>query len=98
MTSFNHGMSLIVSALDSFEQQLTAERPVDLANFVQGRLALSRAVSVHSLVRPNMVDQPLLQIRRGRHLIQERWVERYISNDTLPLTLARGISNCCSSY
>ena len=46
-------------------------------------LALARAANLYSLVRPKMVEEPVLEIRRGRHILQEKYVERYVTNDTL---------------
>jgi DNA mismatch repair protein MSH5 len=46
-------------------------------------LALARAVYAHGLVRPCMMEEPVLEIHRGRHLLQEMWVEHYVANDTL---------------
>ncbi|KAK1921135.1 muts domain V-domain-containing protein [Papiliotrema laurentii] len=46
-------------------------------------MALARAAVAHNLVRPTMVQEPLLEIRHGRHILQEQFVERYIANDTV---------------
>ncbi len=46
-------------------------------------LALAKAVSNHSLVRPVMREEPILKIRNGRHFLQELWVKTYLPNDTL---------------
>jgi DNA mismatch repair ATPase MutS len=46
-------------------------------------LAFARAVNMFNLVRAKMVEDPVLEIRRCRHILQEKYVERYITNDTL---------------
>lgn len=47
-------------------------------------LALARAAETLQLCRPIMTDQPILEIKDGRHPLQELCVaQQYISNDTV---------------
>ncbi|WVQ82858.1 hypothetical protein IAT38_004993 [Cryptococcus sp. DSM 104549] len=46
-------------------------------------LALARAVKEYSLRRPTMTEEPVLKIRKGRHILSESLVPRYIENDTM---------------
>jgi DNA mismatch repair protein MSH5 len=52
-------------------------------NSLSSILALARLTSSFNLVRPKMVEEPVLEIRQGRHILQERWVDHYIRNDTM---------------
>lgn len=53
------------------------------AQLLSSILALARVTSAFNLVRPKMVEEPVLEIRQGRHILQERWVDHYIRNDTM---------------
>lgn len=46
-------------------------------------LALATAARNFQLVKPIMTDRPVLEIKEGRHLIQEQLVQDYVTNDTL---------------
>lgn len=46
-------------------------------------LALARAARDLGLKRPVMREEPVLQIRKGRHILFESLVPRYIENDTM---------------
>lgn len=46
-------------------------------------LALARAARELGLKRPVMREEPVLQIRKGRHILFESLVPRYIENDTM---------------
>ncbi|OXC87107.1 DNA mismatch repair protein MSH5 [Cryptococcus neoformans] len=46
-------------------------------------LALARAARDFGLKRPIMREEPVLQIRGGRHILYESLVPRYIENDTM---------------
>lgn len=70
-------MMNIVAELDWSVSDTETESSAD-----RSLLAFARAVSSYSLVRPKMVEKPVLEIRRGRHILQERYVERYVTNDT----------------
>lgn len=46
-------------------------------------LALARAARDLGLKRPVMREEPVIQIRKGRHILFESLVPRYIENDTM---------------
>ncbi|ORX35171.1 muts domain V-domain-containing protein [Kockovaella imperatae] len=46
-------------------------------------LALAKAALNYQLIRPLMSEEPLLEIRAGRHILQELCVSNYIPNDTM---------------
>ncbi|CAG8009356.1 unnamed protein product, partial [Penicillium nalgiovense] len=46
-------------------------------------LALTQAASFYKLTRPRMVEQNVIRIKGGRHILQELTVSSYVPNDTL---------------
>ena len=46
-------------------------------------VALASAAQRYSLIKPLMVEEPVLEIQDGRHLLHEQLVETYVHNDTL---------------
>ncbi|KAJ5553509.1 DNA mismatch repair protein MutS core [Penicillium frequentans] len=46
-------------------------------------LALTQAASFYKLTRPRMVSRNFIEIRGGRHILQEMTVSSYVPNDTL---------------
>ncbi|ORY26954.1 putative meiotic recombination-related protein, partial [Naematelia encephala] len=46
-------------------------------------LALASTAKKYHLVRPHMTDEPILEIREGRHIIFELNMDSYIANDTM---------------
>ena len=45
-------------------------------------MALASAARDMRLIRPQLRDDSVLQITRGRHMLQERYVDPFIPNDT----------------
>ncbi|KAJ5332567.1 DNA mismatch repair protein MutS core [Penicillium brevicompactum] len=56
---------------------LICEKEIDIV-----LLALTQAASFYKLVRPRMVDQNVIKIKGGRHILQELTVASYVPNDT----------------
>lgn len=54
----------------------------DLCGELDTLLALAHGAAEYKLVRPRMTHENVIDIRGGRHLIQELVVPAYISNDT----------------
>ena len=45
-------------------------------------LALAKAATAFNLVRPTMAENPILNIHKGRNLLQEICVTAFVANDT----------------
>ncbi|KAL4942324.1 hypothetical protein BDV06DRAFT_222261 [Aspergillus oleicola] len=45
-------------------------------------LAMTQAVTCYNLVRPKMVEDNIINIKGGRHMLQEMTVSTYVPNDT----------------
>nr|XP_019013939.1 uncharacterized protein I206_00016 [Kwoniella pini CBS 10737]OCF52720.1 hypothetical protein I206_00016 [Kwoniella pini CBS 10737] len=67
--------------LQKFEPIIDAA--VDIIAELDCLLSFARAVSLYKLVRPTMTNNTTLQIREGRHLLQEQVTDWCIPNDTL---------------
>lgn len=46
-------------------------------------VALATAARKFGLVKPLMSDEPILEIRDGRHILHEQLVDNYVHNDTV---------------
>ncbi|QQK46857.1 DNA mismatch repair protein MutS, core [Penicillium digitatum] len=55
----------------------------DLCGDIDSLLALTQAASFYKLTRPRMVEQNVIRIKGGRHILQELTVSSYVPNDTL---------------
>ncbi|KGO51449.1 DNA mismatch repair protein MutS, core [Penicillium expansum] len=55
----------------------------DICGDIDSLLALTQAASFYKLVRPRMVEQNVIRIKGGRHILQELTVSSYVPNDTL---------------
>ncbi|KGO72917.1 DNA mismatch repair protein MutS, core [Penicillium italicum] len=55
----------------------------DICGDIDSLLALTQAASFYKLIRPRMVEQNVIRIRGGRHILQELTVSSYVPNDTL---------------
>jgi DNA mismatch repair protein MSH5 len=64
-----------------FEELLTTAS--DVCAEIDCILALAQGAREYNLVRPQLTDSNVLDIRGGRHILQERVVPRFIPNDTL---------------
>ena len=56
-------------------------RASELCGELDSLLALAHGVSEYKLSRPRMVEDNVVDIRAGRHLIQEMTVPSYVAND-----------------
>ncbi|KAH7031981.1 muts domain V-domain-containing protein [Macrophomina phaseolina] len=66
----------------------------DLCAELDALLALAQGAKMHKLARPNVVEDNVVQIKAGRHPLQELTVPSYVANDTLlvgPAGIERGI-------
>ncbi|GKZ42071.1 mutS protein msh5 [Aspergillus brasiliensis] len=54
----------------------------DVCGKIDSLLAMARAASSYKLVRPKMVEEDVIKIRGGRHILQELMVSSYVPNDT----------------
>lgn len=54
----------------------------DLCGELDTMLALAHGVTEYKLVRPDIVGENVIEIRAGRHLLQELTVPAYVANDT----------------
>lgn len=54
----------------------------DLCGELDTILALAHGVTEYKLTRPNIVEENVIEIRAGRHLLQELTVPTYVANDT----------------
>ncbi|WVQ87582.1 hypothetical protein IAS59_001308 [Cryptococcus gattii] len=71
----------LVEHLKDYEVSIL--RTVDIIAELDCILALARAARDLGLKRPVMIEEPVLQIRKGRHILFESLVPRYIQNDTM---------------
>ncbi|KAJ5091752.1 DNA mismatch repair protein MutS core [Penicillium alfredii] len=55
----------------------------DICGEIDSLLALTQAASFYKLTRPRMVQDNIIRIKGGRHLLQELKVSSYVPNDTL---------------
>ncbi|KAJ5827148.1 DNA mismatch repair protein MutS core [Penicillium robsamsonii] len=55
----------------------------DICGDIDSLLALTQAASFYKLTRPRMVEQNVIKIKGGRHILQELTVSSYVPNDTL---------------
>ncbi|CAI7580460.1 unnamed protein product [Penicillium manginii] len=55
----------------------------DICGELDGTLALTQAAMFYNLIRPRMVSENVINIKGGRHLLQELTVSSYVPNDTL---------------
>nr|KIR86655.1 DNA mismatch repair protein MSH5 [Cryptococcus tetragattii IND107] len=65
------------------DYEISILRTVDIIAELDCILALARAARDLGLKRPVMREEPVLQIRKGRHILFESLVPRYIENDTM---------------
>ncbi|OJJ49749.1 hypothetical protein ASPZODRAFT_59687 [Penicilliopsis zonata CBS 506.65] len=72
---------LLAQKLLQFEKVLLEAS--DICGELDCLLAMVHAASLYNLVRPQMTDEAILDIKGGRHLLQEMTVSSYIPNDTL---------------
>ncbi|KAL4905989.1 hypothetical protein BDW74DRAFT_184936 [Aspergillus multicolor] len=54
----------------------------DLCGEIDSLLAMAQAVTCYNLVCPRMVEDNIIKIKGGRHLLQEMIVSSYVPNDT----------------
>ncbi|RAK97016.1 MutS family protein MSH5 [Aspergillus ibericus CBS 121593] len=54
----------------------------DVCGHIDSLLAMVQAASLYKLVRPKMVEEDIIRIRGGRHILQELTVSSYVPNDT----------------
>ncbi|KAL3473321.1 muts domain V-domain-containing protein [Aspergillus californicus] len=54
----------------------------DVCGEVDSLLAMAQAVTCYKLVRPKMVQDNVINIKGGRHMLQELTVSSYVPNDT----------------
>ncbi|PWY81426.1 DNA mismatch repair protein Msh5 [Aspergillus eucalypticola CBS 122712] len=54
----------------------------DICGQIDSLLAMAQAASFYRLVRPKMVEGDVINIRGGRHILQELTVSSYVPNDT----------------
>lgn len=55
----------------------------DICAELDALLALAQGAKMHKLVKPKVVEDNVIQIRGGRHPLQELTVPSYVANDTL---------------
>ncbi|CDM30496.1 DNA mismatch repair protein MutS, type 1 [Penicillium roqueforti FM164] len=55
----------------------------DICGEIDSLLALTQGASFYNLTRPRIVEQNVLRIKGGRHILQELTVPSYVPNDTL---------------
>ncbi|KAL1618838.1 hypothetical protein SLS54_006953 [Diplodia seriata] len=55
----------------------------DICAELDALLALAQGARMHKLVRPKIVDDNVIQIKAGRHPLQELTVPSFVANDTL---------------
>ncbi|KAJ5794039.1 DNA mismatch repair protein MutS core [Penicillium paradoxum] len=54
----------------------------DICGEIDSLLALTQAASFYKLSRPRMVEENVIKIKGGRHILQELMVSSYVPNDT----------------
>jgi DNA mismatch repair protein MSH5 len=64
----------------------------DLCGEIDCMLALAQGANQHNLVRPRMNLENVVDIKNGRHLLQEMTVPSYVTNDAF-LAAGKGSSN-----
>ncbi|OQE05305.1 hypothetical protein PENVUL_c025G03028 [Penicillium vulpinum] len=55
----------------------------DICGDIDSLLALTQAAGFYKLTRPRMMEQNVIKIKGGRHILQELTVPSYVPNDTL---------------
>ncbi|PWY89766.1 DNA mismatch repair protein Msh5 [Aspergillus heteromorphus CBS 117.55] len=53
----------------------------DICGQLDSLLAMAQTASSYNLVRPNMVQEGIIKIKGGRHMLQELTVSSYVPND-----------------
>lgn len=64
-----------------YEELLTTVS--DICGELDSLVALARGARRYSLTRPVVTDANIIDIKGGRHLLQELTVPHYVPNDTL---------------
>ncbi|PKX94249.1 MutS family protein MSH5 [Aspergillus novofumigatus IBT 16806] len=54
----------------------------DICGHIDSLLAMAQAASFYNMVRPKMVEENMIRIKGGRHILQELTVSSYVPNDT----------------
>ncbi|GIJ83914.1 mutS protein msh5 [Aspergillus pseudoviridinutans] len=54
----------------------------DMCGQLDSLLAMAQAASFYNMVRPRMVEENMIRIKGGRHILQELTVPSYVPNDT----------------
>ncbi|KAL2835892.1 muts domain V-domain-containing protein [Aspergillus pseudoustus] len=54
----------------------------DVCGDIDSLLAMAQGVPCYNLVRPKMVEDNIIKIKGGRHMLQELTVSSYVPNDT----------------
>ncbi|EAW22755.1 MutS family protein MSH5 [Aspergillus fischeri NRRL 181] len=54
----------------------------DMCGHIDSLLAMAQAASFYNMVRPRMVEEKMIRIKGGRHILQELTVPSYVPNDT----------------
>ncbi|KAF7180538.1 hypothetical protein CNMCM7691_009829 [Aspergillus felis] len=54
----------------------------DMCGQIDSLLAMAQAASFYNMVRPRMVEENMIRIKGGRHILQELTVPSYVPNDT----------------
>ncbi|KAL4924405.1 MutS family protein MSH5 [Aspergillus undulatus] len=54
----------------------------DVCGELDSLLAMAQAVTCYNLTRPKMVEENIIKIKGGRHMLQEMTVSSYVPNDT----------------
>ncbi|RLL94950.1 hypothetical protein CFD26_102223 [Aspergillus turcosus] len=54
----------------------------DMCGQIDSLLAMAQAASFYNMVRPRMVEENIIRIKGGRHILQELTVPSYVPNDT----------------
>ncbi|PWY83058.1 DNA mismatch repair protein Msh5 [Aspergillus sclerotioniger CBS 115572] len=55
----------------------------DICGQIDSLLAMAQAASFYKLVRPKMVQEDVIRIKGGRHILQELTVSSYVPNDAI---------------
>nr|POE47349.1 dna mismatch repair protein msh5 [Quercus suber] len=54
----------------------------DICGELDGLVALAKGALLHNLVKPTLCEENVIEIKGGRHLLQELTVPSYVTNDT----------------
>ncbi|RHZ44737.1 MutS family protein MSH5 [Aspergillus thermomutatus] len=54
----------------------------DMCGQIDSLLAMAQAANCYNMVRPRMVEENIIRIKGGRHILQELTVPSYVPNDT----------------